>query len=85
MLYAKEANELSQTQAIENLKAVLGSYYFGDYEFHGQSRITSDMIQVNSIGGVNEAKNSPFKVADLSDTVITLLSSIQTSGNLYDA
>lgn len=83
MSYIKEARGLSQSQAIENLRAVLSSDYFKDYEFcidGGQLR--SDMISVDSIGGYKKGKIEMYKAGELSDTVLALLNAVENTGTL---
>ena len=83
MSYSKKIEDLSQNQAIENLKAIISSDYFKAYEFYcpSNNRIYSDMISVDSIGGIMKT----FKVGDLADTVVALLDSIESKGILNEA
>lgn len=80
MSYSKEARGLSQYQAIENLRAIVSSKYFGAYEF-SNGRISSDMMKVDSIGGL---RIEPFRVGDLADDVVALLDAVKSKGTLYE-
>ena len=84
MNYSREA-DLSQKQAIDNMCAVLSSDYFKAYEFcfHG-SRIRSDIIDIDSIGGEAGNERGRIKVEDLSRMLIYLFRTIQTKGTLHE-
>lgn len=84
-MYGKEAKGLTQSQAIENLKAILGSDYFKTYNFYPNSRISSDIITTEIAGykTVNE-KTVPNKVSDISDAIIALLNGIDNKGTLIE-
>ncbi|MFT4261416.1 MAG: hypothetical protein ACMXX9_03215 [Candidatus Woesearchaeota archaeon] len=88
MSYLKQAKNLSQTQAIDNLNAVINSNHFKSYEFYPrQNNIHSDIININSIGGfkygtIQSETFKQFKVEDLSDTITTILNTIENKGSL---
>ncbi|MDO8642387.1 MAG: hypothetical protein Q7R76_02230 [Candidatus Woesearchaeota archaeon] len=86
MSYLKEATGLSQDQAIENLTAVVRSNYFRAYEFHSdKSRVRSDMITVDSIGGWREGTTGEYQVEDLADMVVAVLEGVKDEGIMGEA
>ena len=80
MNYLKEAVRLSQSQAIENLNAVLSSDYFRDYEFYPDvNEIVSNVIGIDSIG---LGREQPYKVKEIGDIVVGLLDAVKNRGIL---
>ncbi len=85
MYYSKANKELSQEQAIENLKAVLGSAYFGNYDLYvGGSNIQSDVMNVD-IFGFRRDSFEPFKVKEVVDVANNLLDQANTKGSIERA
>lgn len=87
MAYSRKTNELSQEQAIENMKAILESDKFQDYGVNPTlSRIRSNLIDADSIGNWKEENPDEFyQVNDLANMINTLLNTVEESGVLYEA
>lgn len=82
-MYAQENRNLTQNEALENLRAIISSDYFGEYTIQGSNRIGADIIKVNSIGTLN--KNSErSKVKDLASTLLAVVEGIKREGKLEE-
>ncbi len=71
MIYSKEKTGLTQSQAVENLKAVLNSDYFRGYDCDSV-RIYSDLVTAD-LRTSSSREDVRLKVADITDTVTNLL------------
>gem|GEM_PF-6542840 len=84
MPYFKEARNLSEGQAIDNLLAIVRADYFKPYEISsGDSRLNSDLLRVESLGGWRAGTIKPYTVGDLSDVLVSLLGAIRDRGTLH--
>ncbi len=77
----REAKELSQEKILRNIKAILKSEYFQQYEIGG-SRAKFNGLVISDIGGLNFRVESyrHFKLGDVSEPLVSLINSSVKSG-----
>lgn len=82
MAYAKEKKGMTQDQAIDNLRAVLGSDYFRAYDCVS-AKISSDLVTADIRRGYGA--RDALKVADITDIFANLLEAASSRGTLVEA
>jgi len=82
MIYSKELARITQNQAIENLKAMLASEYFKEYNFDN-ARLSSDLVTADLKRGYS-LQNVRLKIADITNTFTSLLEVASSKGTLTE-
>src|SRR3989344_6424679 len=68
MDYHRIASHLTQGQALQGLKAIVNSGYFGTYVILGQSGISFDTVS-KPLNGASKKTSQPATVGDIADVV----------------
>jgi hypothetical protein len=78
MSYFRQGENFTREQVFADLKAILGSEYFGQHEvYSGESRIATDFIKVESLGGVNDAEERHFTLDEVAGCLEAILGGVE--------